>query len=203
MMEDPIDRTFRMNKRQFLGAAAVAGAFPLAGQAAPSLPGRRPDPADSHRRHRPQQPRPLRSGAGPDDAQAHSVTYARRGHSTTPPAACRRRRSARPWNTTASRTRCAARCCWTCWRAPAPRLNDKTVLVLRAVDGYNVELPVAQARARRFIVATHMDGKPMPLGGLGRYGPCTTPTGCRRWRALPLGSVCACPWALYHVEVRG
>jgi hypothetical protein len=47
------------------------------------------------------------------------------------------------------------------------RLEDKTVLVLRAVDGYNVELPLAQARARRFIAATHVDGKPMPLGGLG------------------------------------
>ena len=52
-------------------------------------------------------------------------------------------------------------------RAGARAGRQGTVLVLRAVDGYNVELPVAQARARRFIVATHVDGKPMPLGGLG------------------------------------
>jgi len=46
-------------------------------------------------------------------------------------------------------------------------VHGKSVLVLRAVDGYNVEVSAAQARARRFIVATHVDGQPMGLGGLG------------------------------------
>ena len=47
------------------------------------------------------------------------------------------------------------------------RPRDDDQLLLRAVDGYAVALPVAQARAQRFIVATHLDGKPMALGGLG------------------------------------
>ncbi len=44
---------------------------------------------------------------------------------------------------------------------------DSGKLVLRAVDGYAVTITPAQARAQRFIVATHLDGQPMALGGLG------------------------------------
>ena len=38
---------------------------------------------------------------------------------------------------------------------------------LHAVDGYRVELPLPQLRRDRMIVATHMDGRPLALGGLG------------------------------------
>ncbi len=83
------------------------------------------------------------------------------------------------------------------------RLDDKTVLVLRAVDGYNVELPLAQARARRFIAATHVDGKPMPLGGLGPlwavYDADRVPEAAAQ---PPAQRFAACPWALYHIEVK-
>jgi hypothetical protein len=83
------------------------------------------------------------------------------------------------------------------------RLEDRTVLVLRAVDGYNVELPLAQARARRFIVATHVDGKPMPLGGLGPLWAVYDADRVPEMAALPLGQrFAACPWALYHIDVR-
>lgn len=82
-------------------------------------------------------------------------------------------------------------------------LNDKTVLVLRAVDGYNVELPLAQARSRRFIVATHIDGKPMPLGGLGPLWAVYDADRVPEMAKLPLPQrFAACPWALYHVEVK-
>lgn len=40
-------------------------------------------------------------------------------------------------------------------------------LVLRAVDGYNVTIRMADVQAYRMIVATHIDGQPMALGGLG------------------------------------
>jgi hypothetical protein len=81
-------------------------------------------------------------------------------------------------------------------------LSDKTVLVLRAVDGYKVELPVAQARAQRFIAATHVDGKPMPLGGLGPLWAVVDADRIPEMAAKPLGQrFAACPWALYHVEV--
>jgi hypothetical protein len=82
-------------------------------------------------------------------------------------------------------------------------LGDKSMLVLRAVDGYNVELPVARARAQRFILATHVDGKPMPLGGLGPLWAVYDADRVPEMAKLPLGQrFAACPWALYHVEVK-
>lgn len=82
------------------------------------------------------------------------------------------------------------------------RPADRGILVLRAVDGYNVEVPVAQARARRFIVATHVDGKPMPLGGLGPLWAVYDADRVPEMAALPLAQrFAACPWALYHVGV--
>jgi hypothetical protein len=50
--------------------------------------------------------------------------------------------------------------------AGAPE-DGATRLLLRAVDGYAAALTVAQARAQHVIVATHLDGQPMALGGLG------------------------------------
>jgi hypothetical protein len=83
------------------------------------------------------------------------------------------------------------------------KVGDRTVLVLRAVDGYNVELTGAQARARRVIVATHIDGSPMPLGGLGPLWAVYDADRLPEMAALPLAQrFAACPWALYHVEVR-
>jgi hypothetical protein len=83
------------------------------------------------------------------------------------------------------------------------RVSDRSTLTLRAVDGYNVELSGAQARLRRMIVATHVDGAPMPLGGLGPlwaiYDADRVPEMARL--ALPQRFQ-QCPWALYHVDVR-
>lgn len=83
------------------------------------------------------------------------------------------------------------------------RVSDKTVLVLRAVDGYNVELTGAEARARRFIVATHIDGGAMPLGGLGPLWAVYDADRVASMAALPLAQrFQKCPWALYHVDVQ-
>jgi len=41
------------------------------------------------------------------------------------------------------------------------------MLGLRAVDGYNVAVSLADARRYRMIVATRLDGRTLPLGGLG------------------------------------
>jgi len=76
-------------------------------------------------------------------------------------------------------------------------------LVLRAIDGYTVNISLAQVRQYRFIVATHLDGQPMPLGGLGplwavfdadRYPDMVT-------RSLP-ERFAQCPWGLYHLDVQ-
>lgn len=81
-------------------------------------------------------------------------------------------------------------------------LTDKTVLVLRAVDGYNVEVPAARARQQRFIVATHLDGMPMALGGLGPLWAVLDADRVPALAALPLAQrFTACPWALYHVAI--
>nr|WP_315394063.1 molybdopterin-dependent oxidoreductase [uncultured Duganella sp.] len=81
-----------------------------------------------------------------------------------------------------------------------PGENGK--LVLRAVDGYAASVTVAQARAHRYIVATHMDGAPMALGGLGPlwavYDADKVPAMAGKPLPERFGS---CPWALYHIEV--
>ena len=75
-------------------------------------------------------------------------------------------------------------------------------LTLRAVDGYAAVLTLAQARAQRMIVATHMDGQPMALGGLGPlwavYDADRVPEAAARPLAERFG---ACPWALYQIDV--
>jgi hypothetical protein len=83
------------------------------------------------------------------------------------------------------------------------RVDDKTILVLRAVDGYNVEVHASQARARRMLVATHVDGEPMALGGLGPLWAVVDADRLPALAALPLAQrFTACPWGLYHVDVR-
>nr|WP_308605956.1 molybdopterin-dependent oxidoreductase [Massilia sp. DJPM01] len=88
--------------------------------------------------------------------------------------------------------------------ASGTRLRDDGKLLLRAVDGYAVALPVAQARAQRFIVATHLDGKPMALGGLGPLWAVYDADAFPEMAARPVAErFGACPWALYHIEVTG
>jgi hypothetical protein len=193
-----------MNKRQFLGAAA-AGALPLAGRAAgASLPAPPDGPAlltvtgaIAH------------ANRGPFDAALDQMMH-KHGVSF---------RKAYVFDDAALRALPALTIRPTleydgkahALRGPllvdllaraGAMLGDKTVLVLRAVDGYNVELPLAQARARRFIVATHVDGKPMPLGGLGPLWAVYDADRVPEMAAQPLAQrFAACPWALYHIEV--
>lgn len=77
-----------------------------------------------------------------------------------------------------------------------------TRLALRAVDGYAAAITVEQARTRRYLVATHLDGQPMALGGLGPlwaiYDADRVPEMANKSPAERFNS---CPWALYHIEV--
>jgi hypothetical protein len=193
-----------MNKRQFLGAAAAAGAFPLAGQAAslPALPAgpalltvtgaisrtnRGPfDPVLDQMMHK--------HGVGFRKAYAFDDAALRALPALT----------IRPTLEYDSKAHALRGPLLLDLLAQAgATLTDKTVLVLRAVDGYKVELPLAQARARRFIAATHVDGKPMPLGGLGPLWAVYDADRVPEMAAQPLAQrFAACPWALYHIEVR-
>jgi hypothetical protein len=88
-------------------------------------------------------------------------------------------------------------------RAAGAAVSDSGKLVLRAVDGYAATVTVAQARAQRLIVATHMDGATMALGGLGPLWAIYDADKVAEMAAKPLAErFGACPWALYHVDVQ-
>lgn len=78
-----------------------------------------------------------------------------------------------------------------------------TMLFVRAVDGYAAQVSAADAASYRFIVATHLDGQPMGLGGLG---PLWVVYDADRFpdvvvKPLP-ARFAACPWASYHIDVK-
>jgi hypothetical protein len=198
-----------MNKRQFLGAAAAAGAFPLAGHAG-SLPALPAGPA-------------LltvtgaisRANRGPFDPvldqmmHKHGVSFRKAyvfddAALQALPAITIRPTLEYDGKTHRLRGPLLLDVLAQAGAVPGDKTaGDKPVLVLRAVDGYNVELPLAQARARRFILATHVDGTPMPLGGLGPLWAVYDADRVPEMAALPLAQrFTACPWALYHIEVR-
>lgn len=75
-------------------------------------------------------------------------------------------------------------------------------LKLRAIDGYSPTVTMADVRKYRFIVATHLDDKPMPLGGLG---PLWAVYDADRFPDMLTKDILVrfalCPWALYHIDV--
>ncbi len=76
-------------------------------------------------------------------------------------------------------------------------------LLLRAVDGYSVVLPLGDAVKYRYIVATHLDGHPMPLGGLGPVWAVYEADKFADMMAKSLADRFAlCPWGMYHMEVQ-
>ena len=79
---------------------------------------------------------------------------------------------------------------------------DETRITLRAVDAYAATITLRQARAQGFIVATHLDGQPMALGGLGPLWAVHDADRVPEMAAQPLAArFAACPWALYHIAV--
>jgi hypothetical protein len=82
--------------------------------------------------------------------------------------------------------------------------SKDTRITLRAVDGYATTIGAEQARTQGFIVATHLDGKPMALGGLGPLWAVYDADRVPEMAAQPLAArFAACPWALYHIAVQG
>lgn len=87
--------------------------------------------------------------------------------------------------------------------ASGVKATQTTALLVRAIDGYAVQIPAAEAVERRFIVATHLDGLPMALGGLGPLWTVYEADAFADMTAKPLSQRFAlCPWATYHVDVR-
>jgi len=76
-------------------------------------------------------------------------------------------------------------------------------ILLRAIDGYVVAVSLADISKYRFIIATHLDGKPIPLGGLGPLWAVYDADRLPDKMELPLGArYSLCPWGIYHIEVR-
>lgn len=76
-------------------------------------------------------------------------------------------------------------------------------LVMRAIDGYAPAISIGDARRYRFMVATHLDGKPMPLGGLGPLWALFDADRFADAAAKPVTERFAlCPWGLYHIDVQ-
>jgi hypothetical protein len=83
------------------------------------------------------------------------------------------------------------------------RPADSAQLVLRAVDGFAVTLSVEKARRLGFMVATLMDGKAMPLGGLGPLWAMVDADRIPGLASKPLAQRFGeCPWGLYHIDVQ-
>lgn len=88
-------------------------------------------------------------------------------------------------------------------KAAGAQAGDGSNLILRAVDGYAVAVALARAKAQRYIVATHMDGAPMALGGLGPLWAIYDADRVPEMASRPVGErFSTCPWALYHIEVQ-
>lgn len=86
--------------------------------------------------------------------------------------------------------------------AAGAKINKTSSFRVRAIDGYAVELAATDVLDRRFMVATHLDGQIMGLGGLG---PCWVVYNADQFpdmAARPLNERFAlCPWAAYHIDV--
>ena len=76
-------------------------------------------------------------------------------------------------------------------------------LGLRALDGYVVNVSLADARAYRMIVANTLDGAPMSLGGLGPLWAVYDADRLAAFKDKPLKERFAlCPWGLYFIDVK-
>ena len=89
-----------------------------------------------------------------------------------------------------------------CRKASGARIGASTAFLVRAIDGYAVVLSATEASSRKFILATHLDGRPMALGGLGPIWAVYDADLFPDMAAKPVNERFGlCPWATYHIEV--
>lgn len=87
-------------------------------------------------------------------------------------------------------------------RSAGGEAGGSASILLRAIDGYAVTVGAADFAKYRFMAATHLDGKPMPLGGLGPVWAVYDADRFPDLAAKPLKQRFGlCPWALYHVAL--
>jgi hypothetical protein len=77
------------------------------------------------------------------------------------------------------------------------------MLALRALDGYNVAVSLADAQRYRMIVATTLDDVPLSIGGLGPLWAVYDADRLADFKDKPLNQRYGlCPWGLYFIEVK-
>ncbi len=86
--------------------------------------------------------------------------------------------------------------------ATGAALTKPLSIVLRAVDGYNVAVSLADLQTYRMVLATHLDGRPLALGGLGPLWAVLDADRVAPFKDKPLKErFMLCPWGLYHIGV--
>ena len=81
--------------------------------------------------------------------------------------------------------------------------NGAFTVGMRAVDGYNVNVSLAELARMRMLVATHLDGYSLALGGLGPLWAVFDADSVAPFKDMPLNERFAqCPWGLYHLDVQ-
>jgi hypothetical protein len=81
--------------------------------------------------------------------------------------------------------------------------DGATELTLRGIDGYAPVLTLADIGAHDFIVTTHIDGKPLAIGGLGPLWAIHEADRFPEMASKPVTERFAgCPWGLYHIGVQ-
>ena len=79
----------------------------------------------------------------------------------------------------------------------------KVMLALRALDGYTVAVSLADAQRWRMLVATHLDGAAMSIGGLGPQWAVYDADRLADFKDKPLKERFGlCPWGLYHIDIK-
>ena len=79
----------------------------------------------------------------------------------------------------------------------------KFMLALRALDGYTVAISLADAQRYRMLVATHLDGAAMSIGGLGPQWAVYDADRLADFKDKPLKERFGlCPWGLYHIDIK-
>ena len=82
------------------------------------------------------------------------------------------------------------------------QITGTTSVLLRAIDGYTVTVSASEFYRFRFLLATHLDGEPMPLGGLGPLWAVYDADRFSELAAKPVSQRFGlCPWALYHINL--
>ena len=80
--------------------------------------------------------------------------------------------------------------------------DAETQIVFHSVDGYMPQLSFSQLRQSGYILATHIDGQPMAIGGFGPIFAIYDADRIAEQAQKPLNQRFAlCPWGLYCIEV--